>query len=336
MAAVIGWDIGGAHLKAARVAADGEITARQVPAPLWLGLDRLAAAIADMRRELGPVRRYAVTMTGELADVFPERGEGVRQIAALMTSALAPAPVVFYAGRAGFVAAAAGHEGAIASANWHASAALAAGLQQAALFADCGSTTTDLIPIRAGDIAARGATDGERLAAGELVYTGLTRSFVMALADSVPFAGAWTPLACEHFATSADLYRILGELDETDDQMPAADGRGKTIAASIARLARMIGRDAGEASPAAWRDLAAFLAEAQLRRIHDAALLVLSRCPLPADAPVITAGVGEVLMRRLAARLGRRCQPLFTDRAARAHAPAAAVGLLLSRMEERS
>ncbi len=346
MVAVIGWDIGGAHLKAARIEAGGSgaggsgagrvVAARQIPAPLWLGLDRLEAAIAEMRRDLGPARRHGVTMTGELADIFPERGEGVRRLAALMTAALAPAPVAFYAGREGFVADVAGREGAIASANWHASAALAASAHPAALFADCGSTTTDLIPISGGEIVACGTGDAERLAAGELVYTGLTRSFVMALADRVPFAGIWTPLACEHFATSADLYRILGELDEADDQMPAADGREKTPAASIARLARMLGRDAGEASPAAWRDLAGFLAEAQLRRIHDAALLVLSRCPLPADAPVIAAGVGAALMRRLAARLGRRCQPLFTDRAAATHAPAAAIGVLLSRTEDRS
>ncbi len=339
MVAVIGWDIGGAHLKAARIESGegggGEVVAaRQAPAPLWLGLARLETAIAEMRRELGPAERHAVTMTGELADIFPDRGAGVREIAALITAALAPAPVMFYAGRAGFVAAAAGHEGAIASANWHASASLAARAHPAALFADCGSTTTDLIPILAGGVAAHGATDGERLATGELVYTGLTRSFVMALAELVPFDGVWTPLAAEHFATSADLYRILGELDEANDQLPAADGREKTVAASIARLARMLGRDAGTASREAWRDLAAFLAEAQLRRIHDAALLVLSRCPLPAAAPVITAGVGEALMRRLAARLGRRCQPLFADRAAAAHAPAAAVGLLLSQTEE--
>src|SRR5436305_1575238 len=85
-----------------------------------------------------------------------------------------------------------------------------------------------------------------RLACGELVYTGLTRSFLMSLCRMAPVAGAWTPLACEHFATSADVYRILGELPEDADQLPAADGRDKTIAASRARLARMVGRDAAE------------------------------------------------------------------------------------------
>ena len=45
-----------------------------------------------------------------------------------------------------------------------------------------GSTTTDLVPIVGGRVAARGYTDAERLAAGELVYTGATRTFLMAVA----------------------------------------------------------------------------------------------------------------------------------------------------------
>ena len=43
--------------------------------------------------------------------------------------------------------------------------------------------TFDVVPIVAGQIAARGYTDAERLAAVELVYTGLVRGFVMATAN---------------------------------------------------------------------------------------------------------------------------------------------------------
>ena len=91
MVAVIGWDIGGAHLKAARIEAGRVVAARQIPAPLWLGLDRLEAAIAEMRRDLGPARRHGVTMTGELADIFPNRATGVAQLSGLITATLAPA-----------------------------------------------------------------------------------------------------------------------------------------------------------------------------------------------------------------------------------------------------
>jgi probable H4MPT-linked C1 transfer pathway protein len=247
-------------------------------------------------------------MTGELADVFPDRRTGVLAITEALTQALPTGSLRLYAGRAGIIDAAAvtHHMQDIASANWHASAALAA-LYGDGLFVDIGSTTTDIISLREGTVHARGYTDAERLACGELVYTGLTRAFVMAMAPRAPFAGTWTTLAAEYFASAADVHRILGTLDEAADQMDTADGRPKTVAHSRARLARMIGHDAGDASDAEWHNLAAWFAEMQLRQIHDGALLVLSGAGLPPDAPIIAAGVGAQIVHRLAERLGRGC-----------------------------
>ena len=338
--AVIGWDVGGAHVKAARIERGRAVAALQLPCPLWLGLDQLPTVIADASARLGAADRHAATMTGELADAFADRAEGVAHIAGVLAGALAPAELHIWAGRAGFLPpeAAGARAADMASANWLATAALAAREVPNGLLADMGSTTTDLVPLAAGAPCPAGHTDAERLACGELVYTGLVRSFVLALAERVPFAGAWTPLTGEYFATSADVYRLLGALPEGTDQMPTADGRGKTEAASRARLARMVGRDAAEAPPRAWRDLAAFLAEAQLRRIADAALLVLSRTALPAEAPVIGAGCGRHVTRLLAERLGRPWRdfaalpPLAGLAAETADqcAPAVAVALLAS------
>jgi len=53
MAAIIGWDVGGAHLKAARVE-HGKVTAvLQLPAPLWQGLEPLEAALDAALARLG-------------------------------------------------------------------------------------------------------------------------------------------------------------------------------------------------------------------------------------------------------------------------------------------
>lgn len=336
MQTVIGWDIGGAHVKAARIEDGRVVFARQLACPLWRGADRLAAVIATLRAALGPADQHVATMTGELADVFPNRHAGVVAIADALAQATAPENLLLYAGPSGFVAAdlAGAHAEAIASANWHASAALAA-RHGDGLFVDMGSTTTDIVPLRDGVVCARGYTDAERLACGELVYTGLTRSFVMALSQRAPFAGGWTTLAAEYFASTADIHRILGTLDEQADQMDTADGRPKTAAASRARLARMIGRDAADASDADWQGLAAWFAEMQLRQVHDGALLVLSRAGLPPAAPVVAAGVGASVVRGLAGRLARGCIPfagLFGAGAlawADACAPAVAVALLV-------
>ena len=183
MSVVIGWDIGGAHLKAARVKHGRVEAVVQAATPLWLGLDSLHAAFDALSAQLGRADRHVITMTGELCDAFPSRREGVAGLAAIAANHLAPAAPSLYAGRAGFVelGEAASHAVDIASANWHASAALVALKLPDALFIDIGSTTTDIIPIVAGQVAAVGYTDAERLAAGELIYTGMTRSFVMSL-----------------------------------------------------------------------------------------------------------------------------------------------------------
>jgi probable H4MPT-linked C1 transfer pathway protein len=338
MAAVIGWDIGGAHLKAAR-AEDGRIVeAVQVASPLRLGLERLAQAFAEAKARMGAAERHAVTMTGELADTFSSRGEGVLSLTQAATRALAPVPVLLYAGRAGFVAPenAARHSADIASANWYASAAAVGRKLGAALFMDMGSTTTDIVPVLGGAVAARGYTDAERLASGELVYTGLVRSFLMASEARAPFAGSWSGLIHENFANMADVHRILGTLPDGADQMNTADGRDKSVAASQARLARMVGRDLSDAEPAAWEALARWFAEAQLRAVTNGAMLVLSQGTLPTDAPIVAAGVGATALREVARRLG--CDYITVDAvlevapptgaAACACAPAAAVALL--------
>ena len=128
MSVVIGWDIGGAHLKAARVKHGRVEAVVQAATPLWLGLDSLEAAFDGFCAELGRADRHVITMTGELCDAFPSRQEGVAGLAAIAANHLAPAAPRLYAGRAGFVelSEAASHAGDIASANWHASAALVA------------------------------------------------------------------------------------------------------------------------------------------------------------------------------------------------------------------
>jgi (4-(4-[2-(gamma-L-glutamylamino)ethyl]phenoxymethyl)furan-2-yl)methanamine synthase len=340
MALVIGWDIGGAHLKAA-LAQDGRIVAAlQVAAPLRLGLGALVQAFAEAKGRLQIGDRHAVTMTGELADTFASRAEGVSLLIATAVRELAGAPLVIYAGRAGFVGPeeAGHHVDDIASANWHASAAIVARLARSALFADMGSTTTDLVPVVDGRLAARGYTDATRLAAGELVYTGLVRSAVMTIASRAPVAGHWTALINENFAHMADVHRILGTLPEAADLMPTADSRPKTPEASAARLARMVGRDVLERTGSDPVALARWFAEAQLRSITDAAMLVLSASLMPAHAPIIGAGIGTGLMAEIARRL---CRPYVgfetllavssqARTAAATCAPAAALAVLAS------
>ncbi|MGA8889117.1 MAG: hydantoinase/oxoprolinase family protein [Pseudolabrys sp.] len=342
--AVVGWDIGGAHLKAARCEEGRIVATAQVAAPLRLGLERLVQAFAEAKALIGSANSHAVTMTGELADTFSSRAEGVACLTGVAVRELAPGRVVIYAGRAGFVAPAdaANHVTDIASANWFASASVVGKRIGSSLFMDTGSTTTDIVPIVNGTVAAHGYMDAERLAKGELVYTGMVRSFLMATAEQVPFAGSWSALIHENFSTMADVHRILGSLPDGADQMASADGRAKTIAASQARLARIVGRDAEDADPSEWSALARYFVETQIRAITDGGMLVLSRGELPASAPIVVAGIGANLLREVARRLSRECIDFeaLIDVSPEAGptvasvAPAASVAILGSRAED--
>jgi probable H4MPT-linked C1 transfer pathway protein len=305
---ITGLDIGGAHLKAAQVGEDGRVLAAvQVPCPLWQGLDRLELALGEATARLAPVGRAATTMTGELADLFPDRATGVRRLVEAAAAGLPHARLRIWAGARGFVdpGEADARAAEIASANWLASATVVARRAGEALFVDLGSTTTDILLLAAGEVRAQGTSDRERLATGELVYTGLTRTPLMAVATRVPFAGRWVEVMNEHFATMADAYRVLGSLAETVDQHPAADGGEKTVEASARRLARMIGADLGEGTPEAWRQVAAWFARCQRRRIEEAVALQLSRRVIADEAPLVGAGCGRFLLKALARDLDR-------------------------------
>ena len=311
MTRIVGWDLGGVHVKALLVEAGRVVAAVQAPCRLWRGVPALDETFATLPDWVRGEADHAVTMTGELTDCFADRADGVDQLSAWAAATLA-GRVRIYAGRAGFVApeAARAHAADIASANWHATAALIGRHAENALLVDIGSTTADLIPIVAGQPAARGYSDAERLETGELVYTGVVRTPLLAFATHAPWRGRRTALMAETFASTADIYRLTGDLPEGADQQHSADLKGKSIPESETRLARMVGRDRGEGSAEEWRALAAWFGEAQLRPLHDAAAILLSRPDLAADAPLVVCGAGRFLAERLAARLGRRAVPL--------------------------
>lgn len=306
MTTVIGWDLGGANLKLARIE-DGRLAhVALVPCPIQHDATKFDVALEAAFALCPPGAMHAVTMTGELSDVFGDRAEGVAYLVDMMREA-SGGEALYYAGRLGFLDCirAIEHASDVASANWHASAALLAQALPDALLIDVGTTTTDLIPIRGGAVAARGFSDGDRLAEGELIYTGVVRTPVMAVARHAPFNGRLQAIAAERFATMADVWRLLGELPGHADPYPTPDLKGKGTQESAARLARMLGRDASEAGLLAWTDVARHFAACQCAEIEAGALALLAREALAEDAPIVGAGCGRFIARSLAERLGR-------------------------------
>jgi probable H4MPT-linked C1 transfer pathway protein len=242
-------------------------------------------------------------MTAELSDAFRTKREGVGFVLDAVPRVGGGAVRVFTT-RAGFVdvAAARARPLEVAASNWMATATLTARAMGDGLLVDIGSTTTDVVPIRAGRVVARGSTDPERLLAGELVYTGAVRTNVVAIVSRVPLAGAPCPVAAEYFAISGDAHVLRGDLAPEDYTCPTPDGRPPTAEFAAERLARvvcadveMLGRDAIEA-------IAAAVADAQVVAIADA-LGRVAGCVGPSP-PVVVTGQGAFLAHRAAARCG--------------------------------
>jgi probable H4MPT-linked C1 transfer pathway protein len=337
MAITAGYDVGGAHLKVALAEGGRVLAAVQIPCPLWQGLDRLDTALRQAAPITARAHHHAATMTGELCEIFPDRATGVRSIVDRLVK-LFGGDTRIWMGPCGFGPANdARHDPAtVASTNFLASAELVAQLMGDGLLVDMGSTTTDIIPIVSGTPCPRGLTDGDRLTTSELVYSGLTRTDVSAIAHDAIFKQRRQRIAAGSFATMADVRRVLGELPEGTDQHATADKRGTSLNESVARLARAFGRDASDATIDDWRAAARTIADLQMTDIRTACEEVANAADVPPGAPVVAAGIGAPLLVAIAAEIGRPCQPFadLVDSTAEARpwvtrcAPAVAVAIL--------
>lgn len=354
MADYFGWDIGGVHLKLARLACGGgaiSIRTRTVPFEIWKEPGGLAPRLRSLLEEVaadpgarpaagaprGTAAAHAVTMTAELSDVFPSRMEGVRAVLRACAEALpAPPRVLDLGGRLVGMRDAMERPLDVAAANWMATARLAARAVRDGLLVDVGSTTTDIIPLRDGEPCPAGRADTERLLSGELVYTGFLRTPPSSLTDTVPVGGEACRVCPEHFTIMGDVHRVLDRIEEADYTVPTPDGRGRTREECLARLARLVCADLAAIGPRAVETIARFLEERQIGRIAAAIAQVLARRPEIGRAPVVVAGAGAFLARAAAGRLGRETArlsallPRLAGEAWDREAPSAALAVLLA------
>jgi probable H4MPT-linked C1 transfer pathway protein len=323
----IGIDIGGANLKAA----DGQGWARSMPFAVWRYPQDLSQRLAELIGSAPAAGRLAVTMTAELCDCFDSKATGVRHILGSVESVdkRRDARVYLVDGRFASTSEAREAPQLAAASNWHALASFAARFvtSRTGLLIDVGSTTTDVIPIIEGRVAARGRSDTERLLSRELIYRGIGRTPICALVDSLPLRGEQCPVAAELFATTADAYVMSGELKEDDNADWTADGRPLVKKFARQRLARQLCADADDLMPNDIEQIAGAIREAHYSEIARCVERVAKRLPA-APATCIVSGSGEFLARAvveavfggirgvsLAAEIGREA-----SRSAPAHA----------------
>ena len=279
---MIGIDVGGANLKLV----DGNRVSTYY-CPLWEG-----APLTDhlrTYRKANPDPDAAVVMSGELADCFRSKMEGIRCIVGSVQEVFPDA--IFYGTDGAF------HPGPVpqlAAANWLAAADHLRTRYPRGVLVDIGSTTTDILPLP--EFAhLLGLTDLGRLQRGYLVYTGLLRTSLATQLPSVRVSGVDTPTCPEHFAIAADAHLVLGHITPRTYTCDTPDRGEKNVGAALRRLARVVCADLDEIGPDGAMEIARQFWEAQRDRIRAAADGIARECS--ADSVVI-AGIGSSLFAR--------------------------------------
>ena len=291
-------DIGGVNLKAA----DGLGFASSTYFPLWRQPEQLPTALRQVIAESPAAEHLAITMTGELADCYSTKASGVADILNAVSQAAGGRPTRVYLndGRLVIPEVALREPLKTAASNWHALAAFSCRYlpDEVGLLLDIGSTTTDIVPLTRLRPTEQVTLDPDRLARGELVYTGVERSPICAVVDAFPWRGNRCPVAHELFATTQDAYVTLGELPENANNRETADGGPLTKVAARDRLARCICADRQLFDEHDATAAAQAVERAQLAILEKAAHQVFANLP---DVPhtVVVSGRGEFLARKL-------------------------------------
>jgi probable H4MPT-linked C1 transfer pathway protein len=227
----------------------------------------------------GHVDLVTVTTTAELSDAYRTKREGVNHILSQVLRAFPNTRTLILSVDAKLLTPqeAKAEPEKVAAANWAATGWLISQLKKNCVAIDVGSTTTSIIPIINGAVAAEGKTDLQKLICGELVYTGSLRTNIAAIVNAIPVNSCTTRVSSEFFAQSADVHLILGNLSKKDYTVETADGKEKTRKAALARLARVVCADTEMLSEEQIIQIAQYVYDMQIEQIAAALVQIRNR-----------------------------------------------------------
>ena len=273
-----GIDIGGANIKVYR----GENGKAEIHYfPMWLEWENLEGFLRDLKLR----GKTGVVITAELADSFSSREEGIRYISSISERVF---DEVFFIDLDGNPKKEIDIPLNFSASNWVASVRFLSEKFKTFIFADMGSTTTDVIPVVERKIMA-GKTDYERLKNKELLYFGMLRtpSFYL-IPDNC---------SSEFFSITADAMRILGIIDEKSYTCDTPDGRGKGVGECYQRLARQFCSDREELGDDFLKEKAFEIKNEIVRRVSE--VFEEKKRDYEIDV-VVGCGIGETVLEESA------------------------------------
>ena len=290
---IIGWDIGGAHIKAAKIDFKKKTSkTEQIYSPIWENINNLKNSIKSIKKKLGKTNYHAITMTAELSDIFPNRKNGVKYIIKLSSKILGEKNIFFYS-KKNFLKkkSAIKKTFELSSMNWHATASFISNFFPNCILVDIGSTTTDITPIKKNEIISKGTSDYQRLKSNELIYLGVLRTPIQAVEKK-------KNLINENFANLSDVYRVLNKIPNTVDLLPTLDNKTKNKHDSARRIARIFGKDYKKNHFLKWKKTA-YQIEGKHLKILKNIIEKIEKKNFLKKVPVIGAGIGEFLVKKI-------------------------------------
>jgi probable H4MPT-linked C1 transfer pathway protein len=312
---VVGWDIGGANTKAAFISTkNGSIDELKTVVeyfPVWKGTEKLADLLSNLKKQVSRKVKLdciAVTMTAELSDIYRTKREGVNHILESVAQVFPETPILVLDADARLrsIEEAKLEPFKVASANWAATGWMVSQIIHDCVVIDVGSTSTSIVPIVEGTVAAAGKTDLEKLMNGELVYTGSLRTNIATIVNSIPIRGGEAKVSSELFAQSGDVHLVLANITEKDYTVETADGKGRTRAEAMARVARVVCADTEMLTEEEIIQVARYVYNRQIEQIVEGLSQVYSRIKPSAKRKVaVVTGLGrDFLAKKAAQRVG--------------------------------
>lgn len=299
---IAGFDIGGANTDLAIIDFDDNGNINSIKAdfkylPMWIKNNELGDALKSLlKHHINEIDAVGITMTAELADAYETKKNGVLDIAGkVMEIFKVPVGFISINGVIDY-SCLLNYPENVAAANWIATSRIASKISEECILIDVGSTTTDIIPIKEGMECAKGRSDLERLATGELVYTGTLRTNLATIVHKVPLDDQWYRVSSELFSISADIHRVLDNIKMEDYTCDTPDRAGISIEDCMRRLSRLICGDLDVLTPSDIKHISRYIYQEQVKQIAEALGEVSKRENI---SKVVATGLGmEILAKK--------------------------------------
>jgi len=242
---ILGIDIGGANTKITELE-EKYYKIHHIYFPMWKKHKKLTELLRVYNS--GNVEKVGIVMTAELVDAYRSKREGVEDILNSVERAFPDKDIYVFDVDGNFLEIDVAKKKYIkvSASNWTATAYFVIkDICDNCILVDMGSTTTDIIPIKDGEILAE-ETDLKRLMNNQLVYVGALRTPLSFLTNTVVFRGFKTNVSSEYFSITGDVNLILNKINPEDYTCDTPDGVPVDRKSCMRRVARVLCSDLEE------------------------------------------------------------------------------------------